>query len=185
MKASSYQSKKTMSKTLLCILASLFFLTSIFAQKIEQEKRIDPSDFPNQAMDYLEEHFSGIRKMKLYQEISTDSVTYEAKFKLNAFRYSVEFFPDGELLDIEKLIPFSTIPEPSRLKIIELWQDHFKKYKVTRCQEQTSDLGIRYEIEVKGKNKEGRALYEYLFEADGDFVQKRKIILRTTDMTLY
>jgi hypothetical protein len=170
---------------LLCIFISLSFWSNISAQKIEQEKRIDRSEFPSQAMDYLQDHFKGMRKMKLYQETSTDSITYEAKFKLDKSRYSLEFFPNGQLLDIEKLIDFETIPTQTKQKITQLWNEHFKKHKVTRCQEQTSDRGIRYEIELKGKNKQGRALYEYLFEANGDFVQKREIILRTTDMTLY
>lgn len=167
------------------ILISLSFFSNISAQKIEQEKRINQSEFPSLAMDYLQNHFQGMRKMKLYQETSTDSITYEAKFKLNQSRYSVEFFPNGQLLDIEKMIDFETIPTQTRQKITQLWNEHFQKHKITRCQEQTSKRGIRYEIELKGKNKEGRALYEYLFEANGDFVRKREIILRTTDMTLY
>lgn len=170
---------------LIFIFAVTPFFSSLFAQKMEQEKNIKEEDFPQLALKYLKDHFEGSRKIKFYQEISTDSLTYEAKFKWNKFRYSVEFFPDGRLMDIEKRIPFSSIPVEVTNNIKEKWEEDFKKYKISKCQEQSSNAGTRYEIELKGKNEDDRALYEYLFDSNGAFIQKREIILRTTDMTLY
>jgi len=158
---------------------------SLQAQKIEHEKRIPPSAFPKSAIQYLNSKFPESRKVKLYKETSTDSITYEAKFKWEKDWYSVEFLPQGDLLDIEKQIKFKDVPEKTRQRIIDYWDKSLKKFKVTRCQEQTSDEGIRYEIEIKEKNEEETAYFEYLFEKNGDFIQKRKIVLRSTDMTLY
>ncbi len=172
-------------RVLFCLFSCLFLFNTLSAQKVEREKRVDSSEFPSLALDYLDKHFEGRRKVKLYQETSTDSITYEAKLKWNKSRYSVEFFSNGQLMDIEKLINFRDIPSFAKEKITQHWKEHFQKYKITRCQEQTSDKGLRYEIEVNGKDKEGRALYEYLFDEKGAFIQKREILLRTTDMTLY
>lgn len=155
------------------------------AQKIEFEKRIPADAFPNKALEQIEQDFPYAKKLKLYQEISSDSITYEAKFCYNRARYSVEFFEDGKLMDIEKKIKYNTIPAEARKTIEQQWNQDMRRFKVVKCQEQTSTLGIRYEIEVKGKAENNMDYYEYLFEADGTFVQKSKIILRPTDMNLY
>ena len=155
------------------------------AQKIEVEKRISSEEFPGPALDYLAQHFPEAKRSKFYQETSKDGTTYEIKLRSGGFRYSVEFFPDGTLMDIEKEIKFSSIPPETRALMQDQWEKDFKKFKVKRCQEQTSVRGVRYEIEVKGTTKQSPALHEYLFEQNGHFVKADRILLRPSDMTLY
>ena len=123
--------------------------------------------------------------LKYYQEFAVDTMTYEAKFRWRDYLYSVKFYPDGALFDIEKKVNFHSLPEEVQAKIKEKWQQDFKKFRVSKCQEQTSDAGLRYEIEMKGKKQGDTAFYEYLFEADGAFVKRSKIFLRPNDVTLY
>ena len=159
--------------------------TGAFSQKVEIEKRISQEAFPKQALQLVETDYPEAKKLKFYRERSADSTTFEAKFCFEKHRYSVEFNPDGDLLDIEKKIKFKTLPEPTQEAFEAKWSEDFKRFRVSKCQEQTSSKGIRYEIEVKGKSSQGTDFYEYLFESDGTFIQRQKIILRPSDMSLY
>lgn len=155
------------------------------AQKIEVEERISRPEFPAAALQYVDLEFPVKKRLKFYREFSKDSLTFEAKFIADRHQYSVEFFPDGQLIDIEKKIKFKAIPKVTRQTILEHWKQDFKKVRVVKCQEQKSPRGIRYEIEVRGKGEKQTAFYQYLFEANGNFVERDKIELRSSDMTLY
>lgn len=161
--------------------------TILWAQnkKIEVEKRIDRAVFPDQALEYLNQNFPGVEKWRLYEEQSSDSLSYEAKFKQEGYRYSVEFTPDGNLMDVEKQVKFRVLPESTKNQIVQRWQEDFSRFKIIKCQEQTSIIGIRYEIEVKGKNEKGVSIFEYLFEENGAFLKRSRVVLRSSDMTLY
>lgn len=155
-------------------------------QKMEIEERISEKYFPKPALAFIERNYPEVNKRKLYRETSAaDSITYEAKFRSEGFLYSIEFWPDGQLLDIEKRVKFRSVPESTRRKMRDRWAADMKKFRVVKCQEQTSDAGTRYEVEVRGKIEQQVSFFQYLFEADGTFVQKSKIILRPNDMTLY
>lgn len=150
------------------------------------EERIPESQFPEKALQQIQREFPDQRRVKFYRELSvSDSLTFEAKLLSGGHWYSVEFFPDGTLLDIEKKIKFKTLPDITKKAISAYWQQEFNKYKVVKCQEQRSKKGIRYEIEVRGKNENGTAFHQYLFEANGTFVRQEKIELRPSDMMLY
>lgn len=164
------------------ILPSVIFAQT---QKKEVEQRIPSGDFPPLARKHIEKDFPNAKRLKFYREITNDTISFEAKFCSEKNWYSVEFTPEGKLLDIEKKVKFRTIPEATQTQIKKRWDQDFKKYRVKKCQEQTSSLGIRYEIEVRGRGSEGTAFYEYLFAADGTFLQKREIVLRSSDVTLY
>lgn len=169
----------------LAIIFCLFAGTPGIAQKIEVENRIRKETFPSDALQYLQDRYPDLRRVKYYREISADTVSFEAKFRLDRHLYSVEFFADGTLMDIEKKIRFRTLPEDARRKIEARWTEDFQKFRVIKCQEQTIGDRIRYEIEVRGKTEEDTEFYQYLFESDGAFVDREVIVQRPTDMTLY
>lgn len=170
----------------------LIFLLSLqvqalFAQKTEVEKRIPEKSFPGDALLWLNAEFAQRKCLRYYLETDGDSTNFEAKFKWQGERYSVEFFQSGVLKDIEKQIRFNDIPASVQAEIHEKFRQDFKKFKVLKVQEQTlpNISGKRYEIEIKGKNDRGTALFEYLFEADGRLVLSRQIILPPNNITLY
>ncbi len=170
----------------ICLLfVSLLSGTAALCQKIEIEKKISREDFPKGALLLVEHRFPGAQKIKFYQERSADNTSFEAKFCFEKHRYSVEFTSSGDLLDIEKRLKFKELPLSTQEAIQQKWNQDFKRFSVQKCQQQTSDHGTRYEIEVKGKTTKGTAFYEYLFEANGRYIQKEKIILGPNDMSLY
>lgn len=174
-------------KLLTVLLLWCFSLISVDAQiqKIEMEQRISEEAFPKDALLHLEHSFSPEKKVKYYQENSGEGESYEAKFKKNGHRFSVEYAVDGSLLDIEKQMNFSAVPETVQARINKYWNEEFKRFKILKCQEQSSSAGIRYEIEIKGYSKKGIRLYEYLFDADGTFLKKAEMVTRSNDMILY
>lgn len=169
----------------MCLLLMTHSLLAQIGEKIEIEERIAALEFPVPALTILHERFPDVKSVKYYREQSADDISYEAKFRLDEVKYSVEFYSDGSLMDIEKLMAFDDIPSAARSAIEVQWEKQFRKWKVIKCQEQSSDAGIRYEIEMKGKGNKSAQLYEYLFEADGTFVAKSRLVLRSNDMSLY
>lgn len=160
--------------------------TVSMGQKIELEERIPESDFPKSALEQVQQKYPLRRRVKFYREISkADSLTFEAKLLSEGHWYSVEFYPDGTLVDIEKRVKFKSLPEATQAHISMRWEDDFRKVRIVKCQEQSSANGLRYEIEVRGKDETGSAFYQYLFTEAGSFINREKMELRPSDMTLY
>lgn len=160
---------------------------TLFAQKIEVEKRISRNAFPSASLQWLVKEFPGLRKDKYYKEYHADTINYEAKFCWKKERYSVEFLKDGSLKDIEKQIKFTSIHSDIRQKITARLDSDFKRWKVSRCQEQQVsgiDL-LRYEIEVKGSDQTGVVMFEYLFDEAGSLLEKQKILMPATLINQY
>ena len=156
------------------------------AQKFEMERRISKKKFPTASLNYLQEHFPEVEKIKYFLEKNRDDIIhFEAKFRYQDEYYSVEFYENGNLQDVEKKIVFGAIEQNIQSFIRNQWAADFKRYAIVKCQEQKALDKLRYEIEVKGKNRYGTAYYEYLFESDGSFVRREMIILTPDDMVLY
>ena len=78
-----------------------------------------------------------------------------------------------------------------------MFGSNFLKYRIRKIQQQWTgtpddledatdeneidNITIRYEIEFYGRNEEERSLWEGLFDNRGNFIEKRKVILRPTD----
>ncbi len=176
-----------MKKSSLFIFLLAAFGQTLLAQKIEMEKRIPEQEFPPAAIDWLNDKFSDRKCNRFFLESDGDTTNFEAKFKWQKSCYSVEFLNDGSLKDIEKQVKFKEIPAAVQTSINKQFQEDFKKFKLKKVQEQTlpGRLEKRYEVEIKGKNDEGTAFFEYLFESDGRLVMRQKIILPTNNITLY
>ncbi len=172
-----------------CSFFLLFYLVLFssfsFGQKLEIEKRIKQQDFPENALLYLEEKYGVEGKIKFYMEKSGNEQSFEAKFIRDYQKYSVEFYEDGRLMDVEIEVPYEDIPKASRSRMEKDWKEDFEKSRVRKVQKQKSDSGLRYEVIVRGKKDKNSALYEYLFESDGQLVKSLLIVARPDDLNLY
>ena len=162
--------------TAVCILV---FNTSIFSQKVEVEKRIHRSEFPSSALQWLEAEYPALHKDRYFMEYTADTTNFEAKFCWEKVHYSIEFLSDGRLKDIEKQVKFSLIPTSPKKIMEEHFDADFKKWKVSRCQEQWVPGRIEkwYEIVVKGRDETGAVKYEYHFDESGRFLERQEIVL--------
>jgi len=192
--------KKTFSIFLLFVFCGCF----TFAQnKYEREFRIKKSQFPENALSYIDERLEDARRIRFYKETDSAKVSYEAKFKKDRLHYSVEFDEDGALEDIEILIKSVDIPNEAFDKINDYLREEFIKYKIQKIQQHYPVFNgdyettvnnafqnlmlpsIKYELIVSGKRDKAYAQYEVLFDAKGQFEKLRKSLPPNYDHVLY
>lgn len=178
-----------------CCLLTCFSLCA--QEKLEKERRIQVNEVPAAARSFLDSClFQG--KVKWYAEEELNGASVEAKIQEVGYRYSIEFDTLGQIEDVE------IERDPNHLSswVIDSMRAHLArttlKYKIKRMQVQwTGDRQalimlirtsqthlphtIKYEVEIKVRDDEGRHMYEYLFTAGGEFIQRRRVIYRTSD----
>jgi len=193
-----------MKKFRIVVLVMLLFQGTLCAQnKYEREFRIRKTQFPEKAIGFIEDRLNDARKIRFYKETDSAKVSYEAKFKKDRLRYSIEFDQDGKLEDIEILIKEVDIPEDSFKNITLYLQKEFKKYRIRRMQQQYPLVdnntektlenafqniilpSINYEFIVAGKKDKKYEQYEVLFNASGNFIKLRKSLPPNYDHVLY
>ena len=172
--------------------------------KYEREYRIKKSQFPTNALAFIEEELKHAKRIRFYRETDSTRISYEAKFKLDRLHYSVEFDQQGKLEDIEILIKEVDIPNESLNLMKSYLKEYFTKHRILRIQQQypvSEDEpvqqtirnafqnlllpSIRYELMVAGKKDDGYQDYEILFDADGNFMNMRKSLPANYDHILY
>lgn len=195
--------KKRYLTVLSCILFLFYGQATLGQNKYEREYRIKKSQFPKTALDYISDKIEDTRRLRFYKETDSTKISYEAKFKKDRLRYSVEFDEDGTLEDIEILIKEVDIPNDSYAQITKYLDTQFSKYRIRRMQQQypvgEDDIettirnafqnlmlpSINYELIVSGKKKSGYEQFEILFDSQGNFVNLRKSLPPNYDHVLY
>ena len=186
------------------LILSLFTFFFGHAQnKFEREYRIKKSQFPEKALSYLEGRLEDARRIRFYREIDSAKTSYEAKFKKDRLKYSVEFDDAGNLEDIEIEIKSVDIPNESFSEITEYLSTSFGKYHIRKIQQQypvgNTDIettlknafqnlllpSLNYELIISGKKDNNYTQYEILFDAQGGFVKIRKSLPPNYDHVLY
>lgn len=163
--------------------------------KNEVEKRINAEEMPAPALALLQE-MPIENRVKYYFESDGDNESFEAKFKFNKHKYSVEFSTSGELQDIEIAYDLDEI-DPQIAGLIE--QDlkaRFERHKIEKLQKQFSSTLWQqafssqnpdgYELIVATKNKENKlSNLEITYDKNGNFVNSRKVLRRSYDFILF
>lgn len=177
------------------LLTCLFFLAHISVSgqiKIEKEERIKPQEVPKKAPDWISQNFSDIKRIKWFKQIEDNYQSYEAKFKSNGLRFSVEFENTAVLKNVEIETEFDKILSPAKEMLTKKLEEKFIKFKFKKIQFEylPANLAFQnfsekiktplpvpdfYEIELVGKTPEETKLYEARFDALGKLVQMREI----------
>jgi hypothetical protein len=175
---------------------------TLFAQdKTEVERGVHATEVPLVARDWLHQTYPRTKRLRWYLERSSDGISYEAKFRHRGAWHSVEFDKTGSLQDIEVRTNFSSLPEWVQEGMVAYFDTTYTKHRFQKIQQQlsgppeavraairsepASSVTYRYEVEFYGKNDEGKALWEGLFDDQGQLLQRRKIVLRPTDNLNY
>jgi len=177
------------------------------AQKVkkEYERGIKEEEMPSVVIQMLKPMLEEANKIDYYEESNDENTTYEVKMNWQDHQLSIEFYDDGQLMDIEQLIKFREVSEEAKEEIREYLQG-YKRSKITRLQRQFTaededdddeevfeefmegdweDLTIRYEMEVYLKGQDKFGPYELLFDDEGELLDTRKIERRSADNVLY
>lgn len=191
-----------MLRILLFLICSFCIHNYVNAQqKFEKESRTKLDEVPDPAKQFVKDlQFKG--KVKWYLEESLEGTSFEAKFKRNAEKYSVEFGSSGDIQDIEIEIGQETIASEVYAKIDQALKVFFSSYKLIKIQKQLigdkesllkalqeqapmSKVTKNFEIVLKGVNDDGRKWYEYTFSEEGELLHKSVIVFRNTDNLEY
>lgn len=192
-----------MKKELLLWVILVFQMPVLHAQlKYEREYRLDESQVPKQALDFIDS-LKFFSKVKWYKEENLNKNSVEAKFKYESQKYSVEFDTSGVIEDIELQIQWDEIPSNTQNTISAYFKSNYDKHKVWKIQRQyvgsadsllqirskktrnLENIVIRYEIVAKVKKEKKHQKLELLFDKDGGLIQKSVIIFKNTDNLEY
>lgn len=182
---------------LLTIILSLFSSNLFSQNKYEREYKIKEQDVPNKAIKFIDNSFKD-SKIKWFLEHSLDGKTFEAKTKLNKYKFSVEFDTIGNVLDVEKTMQFEKLDAVVKESINKSLQNKFTSYKIIKTQIQweasnstlhelisnnnsTNTYSLSYELILKAKKDEVSNFYEVLLDRSGTIIDVFKITERNTD----
>ncbi|MBS0001183.1 MAG: hypothetical protein KFF73_19520 [Cyclobacteriaceae bacterium] len=193
---------------ILLFLMVLFssFISRAQTYKQEKEERIRMEDMPRKALEELQPFIEKAGKVRFYHETDGTRHSYECKFQSKGQIYSIEFSEDGKLEDVEVVVGIRELPDKTATAITDYLGENFNRYIIRKIQKQFTsengktgakeiiekalegmdgDLKIKYELEVDGKQDRILVSQEILFDHEGSFLQKRKIIRRQVDNMLY
>jgi hypothetical protein len=202
-KKRSRKSIQTSRCSPLLLLLFLFVSPIILSgqEKYERESRISVEEVPLAAQEFVN-RLPIQKKTKWYLEESLTALSFEAKFKLDQRKYSVEFDTLGQLEDVELLTAAEAISAVSRENINKVLSDSFTRYRIRKVQfqytgeaeelltiiaQQTTTEGttLKFELIVKGKTEEGVHLYEMLFNEEGQLLSQSTIVLKNANNLEY
>lgn len=181
-----------MRSTLLLFYSLLFCAITLAQSKIEVEKRIDRSQFPKAALDWLSSHPEVPKEVRYYLEQDGEITSYEVKFKVANENYSIEFDEQGQLLDIEVLTRFKKLDKERMTQVKDHLDSQYKKWRLERVQRQYTlaengdsvlarvfekhpELTENLELEVSVKENGKTAHYELTFDPRAKLIRKRPI----------
>ena len=162
--------KKNTSKFFQSLIALSFLLMAngLSGQeiKVEKEERVREVEVPAQSTGWLSEVFPSLSKVKWYKESTSGKTSYEAKFKYQSKKYSVEFSETGAFEDIEFLVNWKSLDENLRDRLINLLTG-FEKIKVRKVQKQwTGDNKEILKDAIQNSKPKGIIeRYELVFQA--------------------
>lgn len=174
--------------------------------KVEIEREINRDAVPEEIIEKAEDILKDSGKITYYQEENEEKITYELKTEWRGRKLSIEFYSNGQLMDIEELIDLNDIDENPRKEIERYFDKNLDKHKITRVQRQYNgeededddeeviedfiendldDLIIKYEIVAYVKSDDKFGPYEFLFDKEGRILDIQKISHRSSDNVLY
>ena len=187
---------------ILFLLSFVYSFSGISQVKFEKERRVKSVEVPLAAFNFIQEFIPG-RKVKWFYEEGTFGNSYETKFKKNGFKYSIEFDTIGKIQDVEIIIQIDEIEGYIYENIKTRLNQILENYSIQKSQIQyvgniydllslndlkkahIQQLGIAYELVVKGKIDGEVKLIEFNFSQTGDFIHQSELHLQNFDNLEY
>lgn len=195
----------SMCKTIVICLS--FLITDLFPARLlaqgkyEKESRISAKDVPANALQFIQS-LNPRQKVKWFKEEGLNTESFEAKFKHNNAKLSIEFDTSGTIEDIEMDVHWETLPLSWKDTALYYLKKNCQKNKIVKVQIQftgkeadllskiksihaTPPITVHYEVIVKCTQKKDIALFEYLFNDAGRPVSTSRIIFKNSSHLEY
>jgi len=184
------------------ILVGLIFSGQLLAQqKFEKEVSVQSTEVPARALNFIAA-LPFEQNVKWYKEIGLDKVSFEAKFRYERTRYSIEFDTLGYVEDVEIEVSTDDINSGTLKAISAQLESDCNRYRISKVQRQysgqpidllsylntgegQSTLIIRYELVVACRENRKLTPYEYLFSEDGQLISVAEIIFKNSSHLEY
>jgi hypothetical protein len=148
-----------------------------------QESRLSTKKVPEKIKNHIQTTYPGATQIKYYHQVENDTLFIESDFKSGIDKYSLLFFPDRRLYEIEIIVEFKEFPTEIGTKITNELNTRFKKYKILECYEVNPNSNALYEINVRGSSKNGDGTYELFFDKQGNFMKIKEEIIKPITTT--
>lgn len=168
--------------------------------KIERESSVERSDFPKQALNWIDKLSENCKKRNYYKEIDGDKTSYEFKCKCDGQRRSIEFSKSGAIEDVEISFKKKKINQKVKGKITEVLDSISQKNRIEKVQLQYLPKSLKIDgfvdkinsqnydnLEIIVAFKTKRKIYrkELLFSKDGTLLESRDIKRIEYDFLLF
>ena len=191
----------TKIRLIITVLGILAFSFAFTQDKFEKESRVKRADVPSSALKFVDS--VGLKsRVKWFREEGLLQKSYEAKFRRNKIKYSVEFDSLGVLQDVEIDLSFEDLQENLRTEIMQEFISTCAGVKIIKVQKQisgsasemlaflingsqTAHLVTKYEFIVSCTVKKKVDMYEYLFSDLGKKISILKIVLKNSSHLEY
>lgn len=187
------------------IITMLFLSGMAKAQnKLEREHRIKKSQFPEMAKLFMETKIGSVKKLRYYQEIDSNKITFTSKFKKDRLYYAIQFSENSEFQKAAFTVKEIDIPMESWQRITSYMDRYFTKYRIKKIHQQYTVIEnqsevatlknafqnlilpeISYEVLAKGKLEGECKVYKILFDSEGNMVLIKKALPPNYDHILY
>lgn len=169
--------------------------------KVEREYRIKQEQVPQKAVEYISSIFPDTR-IRWFGEINARGYFVEAKFRANRKKYSIKFDSTGVFKDVEKVIKFKKLSKDQQNIFEHTLDSLFTRYKIVKIQAQWlgsaqdiraflqdgttgSSIKKNFEFVLRGRNSEGIAYREILFDEKGNILRNVKLSEGNTNHLLF
>jgi len=187
---------------LLCLLSEAASAQRKFEKEVRIRNRELSEQVPKSALDFVDA-LPCDRRIRWYREEGYTGHSFEAKTKVKRQRISIEFSADGTFEDIEVAIsPEGVLKKEARSAMEAYLKTSNGGYRIEKIQLQFSGdpelasksftagapqagTTVRYEWVVSSKVDGEFALFEYLFDDDGAFLQRTEIDVVPADNIEY
>ncbi|MEE4176475.1 MAG: hypothetical protein V2I46_03105 [Bacteroides sp.] len=173
---------------------------SSLAQSVEKrefEQSVKMHQVPGQILEYLSPFMDKAKKVKYFRESDGENLTWEVKLKFKGRQFSIEFFDNHTLKDIEELVRWKSLEPEAGVPLNDYFESNYRRFRIKRIQKQyhpgkdvemtafiekvlSADnlppSGFEIEAEVRGHDRGDFGFFEYQFDASFNLVSKRKII---------
>ncbi len=186
-----------MKSHLLTITIVLLSLLGFSQSKFEKETRAKVTEVPLSAIQFIDS-LSILEKIKWFRETDLEKNSYEAKFKYNSNPISIEFLEQGLFEDMEVEVKANEIPLSILTQIKAHLDTTLVKYTIDKIQIQykgtaaslqnyfsnqefQAQIPPSYELVIITKINGEFIFYQCLFDAQGYFLHRQRILFQMTD----
>ncbi len=153
------------------LIFSLLFLISCGHFTADGSRKLKSAEAPD-FLKALVPQTGDIDDVSFYEKHKTELTTYKVKYELNDFEVSITVDHEGNFLEKEEDLLFSSLNEKLKLKITTYLASRFEKYQITETERRTDkNMNVFIDVEVASSDKKNPFL-EISFDLEGNFVSE-------------